>query len=165
MPDSEQAFDRGRYQLIPRTIIFLRRGDSYLLIKGSPAKPLWSDLYNGVGGHLDRGEGVLSSACRELLEETGLAADLWLCGTVIVDAGDVGVGLYVFSGEMTGGALRDSAEGISEWIPYHRVASLPAVQDLQPLLARIHRMRRGDVPFAARSFYDAGGNLQLVFES
>jgi len=165
MPDSEQAVDSGRYQLNPRTIIFLRRGDSYLLIKGSPPKPLWSDLYNGIGGHLDRGEGVLSSASRELLEETGLEADLWLCGTVIVDAGDVGVGLYVFSGEMTGGALRDSAEGISEWIPYHRVASLSAVQDLQPLLGRIHRMRRGDVPFAARSFYDAGGNLQLVFES
>ena len=164
MPDSEQAVDHGRYQLIPRTLIFLRRDDSYLLIKGSPAKRLWSDQYNGIGGHLDRGEDVLSSASRELLEETGLQADLWLCGTVIVDAGDVGVGLYVFSGEMTGGALQKSAEGTSEWISYDRVPSLPTVRDLEPLLARIHRMRRGDVPFSARSFYDASGNLQLVFE-
>jgi hypothetical protein len=100
-----------------------------------------------------------------LLEETGLEAALWLCGTVIVDAGHVGVALYVFSGEMTGGALRDSPEGISEWIPYDRIASLPAVQDLQPLVARIHRMHRGDAPFAARSFYDDDGSLQLVFES
>ena len=165
MPDSEQSVERGRYRLIPRTIIFLRQGDSYLLIKGSPTKRLWPDKYNAIGGHLDRGEDVLSSASRELLEETGLSADLWLCGTVIVDAGDVGVGLYVFSGEVTGGSLRDSAEGAPEWVPYERAAGLAAVQDLPLLLSRIHRMRRGDVPFAARSFYDDRGNLQLVFES
>ena len=165
MPDSDQGIGRGRYRVIPRTVIFLRRGDSYLLIKGSTTKRLWPDRYNGVGGHLDRGEDVLSSASRELLEETGLEADLWLCGTVIVDAGDVGVGLFVFSGEVTGGSLRGSAEGTPEWIPFERVGSLPAVQDVQPLLLRLHRMQRGDVPFAARSFYDDSGNLQLVFES
>lgn len=164
MPESEQAVEEGRYRLIPRTVIFVRRGDSYLLIKGSPTKRLWPDRYNGVGGHLDRGEDVLSSASRELLEETGLTADLWLCGTVIVDAGDVGIGLYVFCGEATGGSLSDSAEGTPEWIRYERVASVPVVEDLPPLLSRIHHMRRGDVPFAARSFYDGGGNLQLVFE-
>jgi 8-oxo-dGTP diphosphatase len=162
--DSEQAVERGRYRLIPRTVIFLRQGDSYLLIKGSRTKRLWPDRYNGVGGHIDRGEDVLSSASRELLEETGLVADLWLCGTVIVDAGDVGVGLYVFSGEVTGGSLRGSVEGTPEWIPYVRVPTVPAVQDLQPLLSRLHRMRRGDAPFAAKSFYDDGGNLQLVFD-
>ncbi|MDP3183744.1 MAG: NUDIX domain-containing protein, partial [Anaerolineales bacterium] len=66
MPASEQGVSRDRYMLIPRTLIFLRRGDSVLLIKGAPHKRLWANKYNGVGGHLERGEDVLSAARREL---------------------------------------------------------------------------------------------------
>ena len=112
---------------------------------------------------MDRGEDVLTSARRELKEETGLEADLWLCGTVIVDAGEIGVGLYVLSGEVTGGSLMASAEGTAEWIPFAQVGALPTVADVPILLGRIRGMRRGDPPFAARSFYDPAGNLQMEF--
>ncbi len=165
MPAAEQGVDPKRYQVIPRTAVFLRRGESYLLLRGSPAKTVWAGRYNGIGGHVDRGEDVLSSAVRELREETGLESDLWLCGTVLVDAGEIGVGLYVLSGEVTGGDLRDSPEGTAEWIPFDRVAELPTVADVPVLLDRIHRMRRGDPPFAARSYYDQKGTLHLEFAS
>jgi len=165
MPASEQGITQGRYTVVPRTAVFLRREEAYLLIKGSPTKRTWPNKYNGIGGHVDRGEDVLLSAARELREETGLEADLWLCGTVVVDAGDTGVGLYVFSGDVTGGDLRPSSEGLPEWIPYEQVERLPAVEDLQPLLARIHGMRRGDAPFSARSFYDERGGLRLIFSN
>src|SRR5512140_3219315 len=151
MPQSDQGITHDRYMVIPRTAIYLRRGDSYLLIKGAPTKRRWAGKYNGLGGHVERGEDVLASAQRELAEESGLIADLWLCGTVLVDAGASGGCLYVYSGEATGGALRGSRGGQPEWVEYARVRELPAVEDLPTLLERIHGMRRGDAPFSARS--------------
>jgi hypothetical protein len=37
------------------------------------------------------------------------------------------------------------------------------VEDLPVLLDRIHAMKRGDPPFAARSFYDENEKLKVVF--
>jgi 8-oxo-dGTP diphosphatase len=151
--------------LIPRTAILARRGrgEEYLLMKGAPTKRLWAGKYNGLGGHVERGEDMLSSAQRELMEETGLVAELWLCGTVIVDAGDAGVCLFVFCGENARGEIKAGEEGTAEWLKKDAVLHLPVVEDLPILLDRIHPMRRGDPPFSARSYYDEDDKLKIVF--
>jgi len=164
MPVSDQGVNLDRYMLIPRIAVFLRRGDLYLLLKGAPTKRLWAGKYNGLGGHVEPGEDVLTAAKRELMEETGLEADLWLCGTVIVDTGqNPGICLYVFSGESSKGKPKPSEEGTAEWVSFEALDELPVVEDLPVLLGHIQKMERGDVPFAARSFYDNGGNLVVRF--
>jgi 8-oxo-dGTP diphosphatase len=148
--------------LIPRTAIFVRRGDEYLLLKGAPTKRLWAGKYNGLGGHVDRGEDVVSSARRELLEEAGISADLWLAGTVIVDTGEIGILLFVVVGENAQGEVKGSREGTPEWVKKVALRHLPVVEDLPILLGRIDAIKRGDPPFAARSFYE-DDRLQVRF--
>jgi 8-oxo-dGTP diphosphatase len=164
MPASDQGVTYDRYMLIPRVLIFVTRGKRVLLLRGAPEKRLWANRYNGVGGHVERGEDILSAARRELLEETGLVVDLWLCGVVVVETGEnPGVGMYVFTGECPQGEPRSSAEGRLEWADFDEISRLPVVEDLPLLLNRIRGMKRGDAPFSARSFYDRSKRLIIEF--
>ena len=48
-------------------------------------------------------------------------------------------------------------------IPFERISDLPLVEDLPVLLFKIHAMKRGDLPFSARSYYDEQEKLIVKF--
>jgi 8-oxo-dGTP diphosphatase len=167
MGKSEQAVNNDRYTVIPRVLIFITRPGEVLLLKGAPTKRLWPNQYNGIGGHIERGEDALSAAERELYEESGLRSiDLSMIGTILIDAGEGrGIGLYVFQGEYTGGKLVESREGSLEWIPTDRILDYPLVGDLKTLLPYVLAMGQSDPPFAALYYYDENDVMQIKIRS
>lgn len=138
---------RRRYQAVPRTLILLTRTHpatgrrEVLLLKGAPTKRLWANLYNGLGGHVEAGEDVLSAARREVQEETGLApAELTLRGVVNIDTGvdeqgpRPGVLMFVFTGDCDVQEILPGPEGAAAWLPVDSLDDYPLVDDLYALI-------------------------------
>jgi 8-oxo-dGTP diphosphatase len=165
MPVTDQGVSQDRYQLIPRTLIFITRGESVLLLKGASDKRIWANRYNGVGGHVEKGEDVISAARRELKEETGLQIDdLWLAGTITVDTDQsIGIGIFVIKGLSPDGELQPSQEGQLEWVPFDQIHTKDLVDDLPILLPRVIKQTIQDHPFSARYFYDEKDKLVVKF--
>lgn len=161
--------DTRRYQTIPRTLVFATHGNDVLLLKGAPDKRLWANRYNGIGGHVERGEDVYAAAVREICEETGWCADeiqnLHLRGVINVDAGDphTGIMLFVFTARARQRQARPSCEGTLEWIPRSQLLEYDLVEDLPILLPRVLAMSGDTPPFFARYSYDQTGQLIVHF--
>lgn len=155
----------GRWLTIPRTLCFVTHGDDVLLMKRAPDRRVYPNKYNGVGGHIERGEDPLSGALREIYEETGLVVgSILLCGISHIDAGqDTGILLMVFRAEAQSRDVVNSTEGSLEWVPQADVLSYDLVEDLPAILPRVLAMKPGDPPFFVHLSYDDADNLQLRF--
>jgi 8-oxo-dGTP diphosphatase len=165
MPTSDQGVNLDRYMVVPRTLIFLTRGEKVLLLKGAQNKRLWAGLYNAIGGHIEKGEDPLSAAQRELFEETGLfSSSLMLQGIVTVDTEvNPGVCIFIFQGESSEGELKSSKEGTLEWINSADITNIQCIPDLPALLQKIKDQKPGSPPFFARTKYESDGKMVINF--
>lgn len=155
----------GRWLTIPRTLCFITHGNDVLLLRRGEHKRIYPGRYNGVGGHLERDEDVLTGVLREIQEETGLeVADVRLRGVIHVDAGEAtGILVFVLSAEAAGREVVNNTEGTLEWVPRAEVEGLPVVEDLPDILPLALDAGPDDPPFFAHTSYDAADHLILVF--
>jgi len=155
----------GRWLTIPRTLCFITHGADILLLRRGLNTRIYPGRYNGVGGHIERDEDPLTSARREMREETGLGvANVRLRGVLHVDAGSSnGIIVFVFTAEALSRAFTDSDEGALEWVPRRQIESLPLVEDLPILIARIFDGDPAAPPFFAHTSYDASDQQILRF--
>lgn len=159
---------KKRYMVYPRTLTFLLNGErDVLLIQRSPDARLFPGMFNGVGGHIERGENVLSAAQREVHEETGLdVPDLMLRCLLHVDEGGdrPGVLVFVFVGNAEQRDVVESSEGSLHWVPLEGIGELNLMPDLPPLLDRILTLPASTAPIFARSNISADGdNWEIHF--
>lgn len=166
MANTIQQSDNLRFQVIPRVLIFLFDSrQRVLLLKGAKEKRLYADLYNGVGGHIEAHEDLLSGAERELLEETGVrGVELWLCGQIMVTTdAHHGIALFVFKDIDYSGEVQSSAEGTLSWLDLSQLETLELVEDLPILIPRVHRHERGQPVFFGYYAEKSDGGLEMVF--
>jgi 8-oxo-dGTP diphosphatase len=164
--DQGVSASRNRYQVVPRTLCFVRHGDEVLLLKGAPHKRIWANRYNGLGGHVERGEDLFNATLREVREESGLQVhDLRLAAVVHADAGDpeVGILFFVFTAASDTKAVIESPEGALEW---HPVGALPLDEmapDLPVILPRVLSLPVGAAPLFLAYSYDDQDQLVIRF--
>ncbi len=169
MPKSDQGIDvslkRQRFTVIPRTLVFITRGEQVLLLRGSSQKRIWANKYNGIGGHIERDEDVYAAALCEVREETGLEVEnLRLAGLINIDGDQpTGIMLFVFTAISRTGEPIPTEEGIPEWIARSQLAQIDLVEDLPTILPRALDLPPHAPPFFAHYHYDERERLIIHF--
>jgi len=158
MANNPQVILKNRYQVVPRSLILVFDEKKVLLQKAADTKKIWSGKYNGLGGHVEKGEDILTSAKRELLEEAGITCEnLHMAGSVMIDvAEEHGILMFVFTGNSPQGTLIPSEEGSLEWVEINKVSTLPVVEDIPLLLELITKQKQGDLFYGHYSYNNAG---------
>ena len=118
------------------TVSFVTSGEDVLLLRHPQDSDRFAGQWNGIGGHVESGEGIRDAAIRELREEAGLdPAELVLRG-VVHETGLLGRAhvLFVFRGRTQQRAV-SSPEGLElRWQPISELSSVALVHDVAVLL-------------------------------
>ena len=156
----EQNLDRARYKVIPRTLIFIFHEDEVLLINKIGSN-IWDGKSNVLGGHIENGEDIISSAQRELLEEAGLSAvELHYCGNIMITVEkDLGIALHLFRGEAKTKDVTASDEGSLAWVRVDDIKLYPVKKDLYELLPLVKEWTIGDLLIIGK--YKKSGDKEL----
>ncbi|MDO9085884.1 MAG: NUDIX domain-containing protein [Anaerolineaceae bacterium] len=165
MENAKQILLPDRYMVVPRSLIFIINKDEILLIKGAPDKKIWPGYYNGIGGHIERGENILDAAKRELFEETGIhGLELNLKAVINIDVEKKqGITLFVFLGETTKKELNHGSEGNVEWVKIEELSNFQLVEDLHILIPKLLDCNNS-ILFGYYYYDNEGGQLRMEFK-
>lgn len=150
---------KKNHTVIPRnlTVVFNKRKDKVLLIKGHSNKLHWADTYNALGGHVEPGENVYESARREVEEESGVSLtrdELRLAGLVHVkDYHDKYALMFLFYAVTETTKTKPSYEGEVEWVDVNRLNTIGLIaEDLKKLVPMCAALKKGQLIYGTSQF-------------
>ena len=154
-----------RYQVVPRTLVFIKNKDKYLLIRKNKQDFFGFNKLNGVGGHIEKGEEPFESVQREVAEETGVEIEnLELAAILFIDINEIpGIEVFVFRADYVRGEISHSEEGTLEWMPYYEIVkSKDVLTDVPELIQICETHKKGCKPAILKYLYIDSGDLRIV---
>lgn len=119
-----------------QTLCFVFRHDELLVLKRR--YPPNAGLWNCPGGKVEVGEGPTEACVREVLEETGLQIlDPQLRAVIASPSSKRGINttvVFVFESTQFVGEVRDSREGLIDWLPLKYLTLEPEISPDLPVL-------------------------------
>ena len=158
----------NRYQLVPRTLVFIRHEGKIVLIEKNKNNSLVQGQFNGVGGHVEMGEEPVESAIREVREETGLqVTGLQMVAILFIDTGiNPGIMVFVFKADSAGGTITESGEGRLVLLTRDEVNhEKRMMQDIPALLEICENHKTNHPPKILKYFFNKNGVLRIVINS
>lgn len=115
--------------MLNTTLCYIEQNGAYLLLhRVKKQNDINHDKWIGIGGKFEEGESPEDCVRREAREETGLElTDLKYCGivTFLSDGMDETEFMHLFRATQFTGELKTCDEGVLEWVPKEKFASLP----------------------------------------
>jgi len=130
------------YKVIPRTLVFIFNRGRILLINQAKKEKVGFGKWNGVGGHIERGEDPIEAAIREVYEETGLKIKNLKLKFISLIEEDVntGVCLFIFKGYSKNNKVSESEEGEIRWFfPHQLNNNVKLMDDLPQIIDLVNK--------------------------
>jgi 8-oxo-dGTP diphosphatase len=142
MTESRSTVDQQLPRCRDGASIAVFKDRKVLLVKRG--RPPFAGLWSLPGGKTEGEEAPREAARRELMEETGIEADVeGVVDTIKVAGDDTGYRLTVFYGRPIGGTLRAGGDSLAaEWVHLDDVEALPMTEGTADLIwIAAHKVR------------------------
>lgn len=145
-------------------MIFLFNNHEVLLINNTRIGRFGFGKWNGLGGHIEKGENPIEAAKREVFEESGISiGNLEFDYITLLDADEgVGICLFIFHGYIKNKKFIIKNEGDLRWIAIDKLNQLDCVIDITQLINLIRSKPKKQLPVFLQYYY--GKNDKLIIE-
>jgi len=160
--------EKQRYMVLPRVLVFVFKDDKLLMMKYSGKGENMSqekldrkDIYNCIGGHIEKGEDVIEAAIKEAEEEAGINLINPKVAGIINISGFSGKDImnFIIVGTTEDEPIAVSLEGKLEWIEKARLKRVDIFQDLIPILDKLLSLKEEEMFVGSAEF---NGKFDLV---